>query len=77
MKNLEIGKHYLLKLPGFNGKKVKTHIDYILENKINYNDDYDNRILVYRVWIKHKRIWHIGCITIWELEIYNKRETKK
>jgi len=70
--NLEVGKSYKLRLPRFSNE-AKAHIDYILEDKA-YKD---SCLVVYRVWLKHKKWWHNDMAPMWELEIYNKELIKK
>jgi hypothetical protein len=61
---IQAGKSYNIKTPHTDSiKRVrKVHIDYILDDPTltQYKDDpyYDeHKLVVYRVWIKHKGYW--------------------
>jgi hypothetical protein len=65
---LEENKSFKINVKGY--KKYKVHIDYILDSKI-YNDEV---LIVYRIWLKHKKYFHTDIISFYELNLYNKEE---
>jgi hypothetical protein len=57
---IKAGKSYHIHTPNSNSfeKKSKVHIDYILDNPSLdpiYKDIDDYKLIVYRIWIKHKK----------------------
>lgn len=66
---IQAGKSYHLRTPDSNGK-VKVHIDYILDSPI-YNNVDDNKLVVFRVWLKYKRYWKSYVEPYYVLCIFN------
>ena len=58
---LEAGKSYNnLRIPNIScscREKIRFHVDYILDNKKSPGVK-DARLVVYRVWFKHKKYWN-------------------
>lgn len=56
---IQAGKSYHLRIPNMGGPKPpKVHIDYVLDDPSldpMYKDIDDYKLIVYRVWYKHKK----------------------
>lgn len=65
---IEAGKSYHLRTSNSNGI-AKVHISYILDNPVNSHPD--AKLIVYRVWIKHKRYWKNYVDPYYVFCIYN------
>lgn len=63
---IEADKSYTLNIPSI--PNCKIHVDYILDSKC-YDDE---KLIVFRYWIKHKKLWQQSIISMFELELYNK-----
>lgn len=73
------GKSYHVRHPNGNFKPVKIHVDYVLENPtIDISDElpipeelFNYKLIVYRVWIKHKKYWKFYVEPFWKFCLYN------
>jgi hypothetical protein len=80
---IEAGKSYHIRTPhGSFPKAPKVHIDYILDDPTlaQYKDDphYDeSKLVVYRIWVKHKRYFAHYVDKYYVLCIWNDWEYHK
>ena len=65
---IEVGKSYHLRTAESIGI-TKVFIDYILDNSVNNHPD--AKLIVYRIWIKHKRYWKHYVDPYYVLCIFN------
>ena len=74
---IKAGKSYYMRTPhGEYNKPPKVHIDYILDDPtfVGSKDDPnydDNKLIVYRIWIMHKRYWGYYIDKYYSLCIFN------
>jgi hypothetical protein len=71
MKELVAGKSYKIRL-NWATKPVKVYIEHILPSVYE-----DERLIVYRVWLKHKRYWHEGMCTKTQMDSYRSLKIDK
>ena len=64
-KKLKMGMSFKAKIPDAQFKPMKVHIDHILPSIYE-----DERLIVYRVFNKHKKYWHELMCTEREMNIY-------
>ena len=67
------GKSYKVKNPRGDFKPTKIHVEYVLDNptlSAEENTVY-NKLIVYRVWLKHKKYWKHYITPFWDFCIYN------
>ena len=75
----EQGRSYVVRHPNGDFKPVKIHVDYVLDNPIINIDDelpiaeeyFNYKLIVYRVWIKHKKYWKHYIEPFWSFCIFN------
>ena len=74
--NIQAGKSYHLHSPhfGFQNNGNKVHIDYILDNP--KHDGKNSKLIISRVWLKHKKRQHWSVDPYYVWCIWNKWEYK-
>jgi len=60
------GQKYKARVP-FGLKAMKVHIEHVLEV-----EKYNNKLIVYRVYGKHKQYWHYFSCFDFEMDMYVK-----
>lgn len=66
---LKVGSKIMMKSPGNYLPLILCHIEAIIENP----DDKlkENRMVVYRYWLKSRKCWLWKMYAYWELAMYN------
>lgn len=67
---IEVNKSYHLNIPSW-GRDIKVHIDYILDNPKDDSNSDAFKLVVYRIWSKHKMCWYYYINKYYVLAIYN------